>query len=64
MCETLFVCLPTPMKSSGKCDFCIIENVLNDIDLLVDNLETKRTIIIKSTIPPVQLKDGINTLIV
>ena len=52
MCETLFVCLPTPMKSSGKCDLRIIENVLNDIDLLVDNLETKRTIIIKSTIPP------------
>lgn len=52
MCETIFICLPTPMKSNGKCDLRIIENVLNDIDLLVDNLESKRTIIIKSTIPP------------
>lgn len=52
MCEKIFICLPTPMNSNGKCDLRIIENVLNDIDLLVDNLESKRTIIIKSTIPP------------
>src|SRR5210317_133517 len=51
-CDTIFLCLPTPMKKSGKCDVSILETVLNEIDLLVDNLETERTIIIKSTIPP------------
>ena len=52
MCSTIFLCLPTPMKSDGKCDTSILEKVLDKIDLLTDNLETKKTIVIKSTIPP------------
>ena len=52
ICDTIFLCLPTPMKESGQCDLSILENVLGQIDLLVDNLESERTIIIKSTIPP------------
>jgi nucleotide sugar dehydrogenase len=52
MCSTIFLCLPTPMKSDGKCDTSILEKVLDMIDLLTDNLETKKTIVIKSTIPP------------
>jgi len=40
------------MKSDGKCDTLIIENVLNSIDLIADNYESKRTIVIKSTITP------------
>ena len=52
MCSTIFLCLPTPMKSDGKCDTSILEKVLYTIDLLTDNLETKKTIVIKSTIPP------------
>jgi len=52
MCSTIFLCLPTPMKSDGKCDTSILEKVLDTIDLLTDNLETKKTIVIKSTIPP------------
>lgn len=51
-CETIFVCVPTPMKKDGSCDTSIIESILGEVDLLADNLETKRTIIIKSTIPP------------
>jgi len=52
ICDTIFLCLPTPMKESGQCDLSILENVLGEMDLLVDNLESERTIIIKSTIPP------------
>lgn len=52
MSSTIFLCLPTPMKSDGKCDTSILEKVLDTIDLLTDNLETKKTIVIKSTIPP------------
>ena len=51
-CENIFVCLPTPMKNSGECDLSICEKVLSEIDLLVDNLETTKNIIIKSTVPP------------
>jgi len=50
--ETIFVCLPTPMNKNGSCDTTILEQSLSNIDLVADNLETKRTIIIKSTIPP------------
>jgi len=48
----IFLCLPTPMSKDGSCDISIIKQSLYDIDLIADNLETKRTIIIKSTIPP------------
>jgi UDPglucose 6-dehydrogenase len=51
-CEAIFVCVPTPMKKDGSCDTSIIESILGEVDLLVDNIEAKRTIIIKSTIPP------------
>ena len=51
-CENIFVCLPTPMNKDGSCNISIVEGVLDTIDLTTDNLETKRNIIIKSTIPP------------
>ena len=50
--ETIFVCLPTPMNKDGSCDTSILNESLSNIDLVADNLETIRTIIIKSTIPP------------
>lgn len=52
VCDTIFLCLPTPMKSDGSCDTSILQNVLDTIDLIVDNYESKRTIVIKSTIIP------------
>ena len=55
LCDIIFLCLPTPMKSDGSCDVSILENVLQEIDLISDNYEfgvTKRTIVIKSTISP------------
>ena len=51
-CTNIFICLPTPMNSDGSCNVNIVEQVLTEIDLTTDNLETKRNIIIKSTIPP------------
>ena len=51
-CENIFVCLPTPMNEDGSCNISIVEKVLTEIDLITDNLETQRNIIIKSTIPP------------
>ena len=51
-CTNIFVCLPTPMYWDGSCNTSIVEDVLAGIDLMTDNLETKRNIIIKSTIPP------------
>ena len=51
-CETIFVCLPTPMSKDGSCDISILNQSLSNIDLIVDNLETTRNIIIKSTIAP------------
>ena len=50
--ETIFVCLPTPMNKDGSCDTSILNESLSNIDLVADNLETIKTIIIKSTIPP------------
>jgi len=52
LCDTIFLCLPTPMKSDGRCDTSILESVLDTIDLISDNYESNKTIVIKSTIPP------------
>ena len=51
-CENIFVCLPTPMSKDGSCDISIIDQTLSSIDLIADNLETIRTVVLKSTIPP------------
>ena len=48
----IFLCLPTPMKSNGSCDISILRTVLDEIYLLSDNFEVKRTVVIKSTITP------------
>jgi len=52
LCDTIFLCLPTPMKSDGSCDISILEQVLSSIDLLADNYETTKSIVIKSTVSP------------
>lgn len=46
-CDTIFVCLPTPMNEDGSCNVSILENVLADI-----NDKGKYNIVVKSTIPP------------
>ncbi len=52
LCDTIFLCLPTPMKSDGSCDISILEQVLSSIDLIADNYETTKSIVIKSTVSP------------
>jgi UDPglucose 6-dehydrogenase len=50
--QYLFLCLPTPMNADGSCNVDIIEKELENIDLIADNHEIIKTIVIKSTIPP------------
>jgi len=49
-CQFIFICLPTPMEKNGKCHINIVENVISDINSMWPS--RKRTLIVKSTIPP------------
>lgn len=51
-CNIVFVCVPTPMYSTGECDITIVKSVLADINLQSRNLNKKTTVILKSTVPP------------
>ena len=55
-CKVIFLCLPTPMNEDGECHIGIVEGVIKEIDLICDINEyygnEKRTLILKSTIPP------------
>jgi UDPglucose 6-dehydrogenase len=42
----IFVCLPTPMKSTGECDLSILDSFFKDLPKSVDGI-----FIIKSTVP-------------
>tara|TARA_R100001509_G_scaffold126322_1_gene79787 strand:+ start:1767 stop:2609 length:843 start_codon:yes stop_codon:yes gene_type:complete len=46
--EVIFVCLPTPMLKNGQCDIAIVEDTI----MKIDQIGKKRTIVIKSTVPP------------
>jgi len=50
--QFVFLCLPTPMNTNGSCNVDIIERELENIDLIADNQEIVKTVVIKSTIPP------------
>ena len=51
-CNTIFLCLPTPMNTDGSCNVDILQRELENIELITDNQEIKKTIVIKSTISP------------
>jgi len=56
-CKIIFLCLPTPMNLiDGSCHLEIIEDTLKQINTYCDGQDyygnAKRTIVIKSTIPP------------
>jgi UDPglucose 6-dehydrogenase len=51
-CNTIFLCLPTPMNADGSCNVDILERELTSIDLIADNQEVLKTIVIKSTVTP------------
>ena len=46
--KIIFVALPTPMESSGRCDLSIIFGVMNEIACWYDD----NIVILKSTVPP------------
>ena len=46
--RTIFVCVPTPMKSNGECDISIVRTVLEELDRNC----SEQLIILKSTLPP------------
>ena len=50
--QYLFLCLPTPMNTDGSCNVDILERQLENIDLIADNHEVVKTVVIKSTISP------------
>ena len=51
-CETIFVCLPTPMNENGSCCTDIVEEVLSDIVILTSFEQKEKTIVLKSTVSP------------
>ena len=54
-CDIIFVCVPTPMYATGKCNTGIVENVLTEINnstYTSNNFSKNTIVIIKSTIPP------------
>ena len=51
--EFIFVCVPTPMfMDSGECDISIVRSAILELDRYAEELGVKRTVIIKSTVPP------------
>jgi len=50
--EIIFVCLPTPMKKSGRCDTSLVETAISDINDANQHLNKKTIAVIKSTVEP------------
>jgi len=61
--EIVFVCLPTPMSKSGRCEIGIVKTTLKKIDSYCEGLKKEVIAVIKSTIPPgttQNLQDDLN----
>ena len=50
--EIIFVCLPTPMKKTGRCDTSIVETAISDINDANHRLNKNTIAVIKSTVEP------------
>lgn len=50
--EILFVCLPTPMNSEGRCDTRLVETAVSDINDECIRVNRKIIAVVKSTIEP------------
>lgn len=50
--DIIFICLPTPMRSSGECDLSIVDTVVSQIDSLSKELNSEKILVLKSTVPP------------
>lgn len=49
-CDLIFISVPTPMQTNGKCHLNIVESVINDLNKIIDH--TKTFIVIRSTVLP------------
>jgi len=49
-CDAIFICIPTPTDSTGRCDISILEKLLDDLN------DFNGVIISKSTAPPLDYK--------
>jgi UDPglucose 6-dehydrogenase len=51
--DCIFVCVPTPMRSNGKCDISIVESVVMELDdAFLRHRKKGGIVVIKSTVPP------------
>ena len=50
--KIIFVCLPTPMDSKGRCSTKIVEDAITEINDAATRLQKKMIVVIKSTIEP------------
>ena len=52
--DIIFVCLPTPMRSTGECDTRILESAIEKIEDVCNrsNNSSNPILVIKSTVPP------------
>ena len=51
-CETIFICLPTPMDDGGRCNVSIVELELVGLNSQSARYDRTKTIVIKSTVSP------------
>ena len=51
-CRIIFVCLPTPMKKTGRCDTGIVNTAISDINDASRRLQKRTIVVIKSTVEP------------
>ena len=51
-CETIFICLPTPMDAGGRCNVSIVELELVGLNSQSARYDRTKTIVIKSTVSP------------
>ena len=49
-CHLIFICVPTPMDSNGKCYLDIVESVVNKLNVVINKDHT--SIVIRSTVLP------------
>ena len=50
--EVVFVCLPTPMNTAGRCDTTLVQTAISDINDDAHRLNKKVIAVIKSTVEP------------
>ena len=63
MCDTIFVCLPTPMKDSGECDLNILYSSLFEINTLTEFEEKEvKLLLLNQLFHQVQQNNLINNI--